>query len=55
MDLHELAGDERERLAVGAFEGQVADGRREHAACGQAEREMFDHGGQTRCLGSPLY
>ena len=55
MDLHELAGHERERLAVGAFEGHVADGRSEHVAGGQAEREMFDHGGETRSLGSPLY
>jgi ABC-2 type transport system ATP-binding protein len=44
MDLDELPRLECERSAVGAFEFHVADGRREHAARGEAEREVFDHG-----------
>src|SRR5690606_17303214 len=42
MDLQELPRDERERLAIGAGKAQVGDGRRQHAARHELERELDD-------------
>jgi len=50
VHLDELAGDEVERLPVVADEGQVRDGRRQHAARYELEREMRDgHGVEGIC------
>ena len=46
MDLDELAGDEVQRLAVGAHERQVRDAGREHPPRDELQGELDD--GQAR-------
>jgi hypothetical protein len=57
MHLQELAGNERKRGGVGALERQMAHGRGEHVARGEAEGEMVHRyfWQQIRQQASPLY
>src|SRR3546814_10456343 len=51
VHLHELAGDEIQRLAVVAHERQVRDRRREHAPAGELEGKALDGGQEIgRCV-----
>src|SRR3546814_10229338 len=53
VHLHELAGDEIQRLAVVTHERQVRDRRREHAPAGELEGKALDGGQEIgRCVRS---